>query len=166
MTPVAIDNNILSGALLKHDDADTVSRCQTLLADLQGKGTPILLPLPAAMEFVTTADEAHQPNVWLNLKKTFQLAPFDLGAARIAALINRRISWRAARDVYKSESPDPLQIQKLGRQRVRMDILIVAIAEACGCGEIYTREHVAFEKLAAGLRIQVKDLPTRPSGLF
>ena len=127
------------------------------------KSEKVIVPLPAAMEYVCGFPIEEQQKHWPVLSKRFALVPFDLRAAMIAAEIERRRVERdrAASSPKKSKSGATVKVDfaELTRQQIKVDVQILAIAIAAGATEIVTHDIDHFSSFARGYPIEVRDIP-------
>ena len=132
-----------------------VSPTVEILEQLRVERKPIIIPAPAAWEYVLDFAVTDQPEIWRGFSP-FSIVPFDAAAARIAAQISRRFFDRV-RDSTKGHGKR--QVETPGaRQQMKVDIQIVSIAIAQRAEAIYTLEVEKFSEWAGGM-IDVIGLP-------
>ena len=119
----------------------------SILADLREHGKAIIVPAPAAWEYVLDFGIAEQAEVWRGFA-LISVAPFDSAAARIASQISRRFSDRIRNSAKASQSRDARAVG--ARQQMKVDIQILAVAIAQRAEAIYTLEVERFSEWAAG----------------
>lgn len=160
---IAIDCCVLSSALHANDSPLVNQRARALLDGLEKRGTKIALPAPAAFEFLSFPGIATPENVHLTLLRRFQVLPFDLSAISIATKIARSICRPRIVALYGTTYL-PKEAEKVTHQRISVDMMILAIAEASGCEAIYTRDVAGFNGLrdAANLKVKVSEVPELP----
>jgi len=141
--------------LLNAYEQRIVPRAQALLSELASHDSKILIPAPAAWEFVLDFPVEEQPEIRSQMSG-FGIPPFDQAAARIAAEIMRK-HFDYAMATQKGQGKK--DVKKAGaRQLLKVDAQIVAIAIAQGATHLYTLETEKFAKWADGT-ILVKGLP-------
>lgn len=124
--------------------------------------TELVIPLPAAVEYVCGFPVDDQARQWATLSSRFRLIPFDLRAAQIASQIERRRSDLKPKKTKKKTSRKRTASRRtaadIARQKVKVDVQIIATAIAAGASSIYSDETKHFAELAAGFKIQVLDV--------
>ena len=163
MSVIAFDTQILIWGVqgvAKPGQRGMIARTEAYL-DLLGKrkSEKVIVPLPAAMEYVCGFPIEEQQKQWPVLSKRFALVPFDLRAAEIE---RRRVERdRAASSPKKSKSGATVKVDfaELTRQQIKVDVQILAIAIAAGATEIVTHDIDHFSSFARGYPIEVRDIP-------
>ena len=139
-----------------------IRRAAALIDELRLSGKRLMLPAPAAWEYVTDFAVEDQPDIWASFKD-FALIPFDQSAARIAARLARRHFDEA---IKNSKGQGKKVIRDQGpRQLIKVDMQILAVAIAHRAEKIYTFETERFTHWADGL-IQVAGPPGVEKRLF
>ena len=100
-----------------------------------------MIPAPVIAEYFAGASETELEESEI-LKRGFEIPVLDLPSAILAARLQRGGVAEAIRDEFG-----------IGRQQIRVDAFIVAIAIVNGADSIVTNDVKAFRKLASGLII-------------
>lgn len=147
---VALDSSALVWMLRPEDPDDPLAlRAATLRDQLEQATQPVIIPAPAALEFIGhygTPEE--RKNASLTLEDIFMVAAFDRKA--VATLAELRL--------------DPLPGGQ-ERDLLKIDWMIVATAISTGAQALYTADDdfEALETIAAGVQgFQVRRLPKPP----
>lgn len=139
--------------------SEMVPRTQSLIQELHEiERAHLMIPLPAAVEYVCGFDIPDQARQWAELSQRFRLIPFDLRAAQLAARIERRRSKSPERSDRTGQHGKAV----ITRQQVKVDVQIIASAIAAGAVAIYTDETKHFAQLAQGESIAVLGVDGRP----
>lgn len=160
MKLVAIDTQILVWGVQGHShptQKGMIARATAHIDDLAKKNARIIIPTPVAWEYVCWFPVDEQDEQWAVLSRRFRLAPFDLRAAQIAAKIERQrlgIPGGTKAKVRQTE----VEIGDLTRQKIKVDVQILAIAIAVGAESIITHDSAHFLPLAGNQPIQVIDI--------
>lgn len=160
MKLIAIDTQILVWGVQGRSHSTQkgmIARAKAYFDELVKKDARIIIPTPVAWEYVCWFPIAEQNEQWAILSRRFRLAPFDLRAAQIAAVIERqRLNGKVSKKAKRS--PTEAEIGDLTRQQVKVDVQILAIAIAVGAESIITDDSNHFLPLAVDQPIQVVDL--------
>lgn len=156
MKRACLDNHILiwgiRGIATPGQEA-MINRAQGLFEDLDAADADILVPAVVVAEFLAGVPKPQHVGLIEVLNRRFQIAPFDVRTAAIAAEL-----WREAaeRNPHLRQ-----QIQEIfpgtERTKVKADLMILATALARGADVLYT--HDGPLKTAAAGRIEVRELP-------
>lgn len=160
MKLVAFDTQILVWGVQGHShptQKGMIARATTYIEDLAKKNARIIIPTPVAWEYVCWFPVEEQDEQWAVLSRRFRLAPFDLRAAQIAAQIER-LRLSAVGGTKAKTRQSEAQIGDLTRQKIKVDVQILAIAIAAGAESIITHDAEHFSPLAANHPIQVVDI--------
>lgn len=139
-----------------------IPRATALIDELQRIRSRVLLPMPAAWEYVLDFPIGEQPAVWSSLS-WFALQPLDEAAARIAAQLARQHFDEQLR-TQKGRGKKAL-MNDGARQRMKVDLLILGTAIAHRSERIYTTDVEQFRQWSQG-RIPVFGLPPDQKRLF
>jgi hypothetical protein len=140
-----------------------IPRARALIEELSKAQVKVVVPLAAAVEYVCGFPVVDQPKQWARLSESFRLIPFDQRAAQIAAQIERRRheAKTTPRTKVAQRTASKRRSRDIARQKVKVDVQILATAVAAGAESIFTDEVVHFSELALGLKIKVLDLKSR-----
>ena len=140
-----------------------IPRARALIEELSKAQVKVIIPLAAAVEYVCGFAVVDQPKQWDRLSKSFRLIPFDQRAAQIAAQIERRRHEAKATPQKKAtkKTASKRRSTDIARQKVKIDVQILATAIAAGAESIFTDEVAHFSELASGLKIKVLNLKSR-----
>jgi predicted nucleic acid-binding protein len=135
-------------------DAAQCKRARWLFEELEHDECQVVLPAVALSEYLTPIPADRHDEVTAALSTRFQICPFDVRCAAVAARL-----WTEGRRVRAKGVPD-------GRKTLRADCLIVATAHCHQAEEFYSSD-AQCRKLAERLgRWAVRDLPEIPPSLF
>ena len=166
MSVIAFDTQVLIWGvqgIARPGQKGMIARAQAYFELLGQRKDKVIVPLPAAMEYVCGFPISLQSMQWPVLSKKFKLVPFDLRAAMIASEIEwtRMERSRPANKLPKSKhSPSKVELAELTRQQIKVDVQILAIAIAAGATEIVTHDIAHFSSFSQGYEIQVHDIPS------
>jgi predicted nucleic acid-binding protein len=166
MSRVCLDNHILIWGIrgvATSGQEGMIQRALDLLGDLEENDADILIPSVVASEFLAGVAKTQHTELLRVLNLRFQLPPFDVRSAAMAAEI-----WRDAAELNPNLRE---QIREnfpgTERAKIKADIQIVATALVHRADILYTHDGV-LRSIATG-RIDVRELPPpRPvqSALF
>lgn len=123
---------------------EMVERTARFLRRLRDENQTIMVPAPAAAEYLQGFDDRERQEQLSALERFFFVPSFDLPAAAIAAELSRRSdSWALDAD----------------RQKVKTDVQIIAIAIAHRAELIVTDNVKEFRAIAAG-KIAISEVPS------
>lgn len=156
---VCLDNHILIWgirAAATRGQESMIVRAKALIEDLDRNDAEILVPAVVIAEFLAGAPKEQHAELLNVLHRRFQLPPFDVRAAAVAAGLWRDFAERnsAWREQIRTEFPG---IQNV---KIKADVQILATALARGAETLYTQDG-PLTTLATGL-IQVRELPPAP----
>ena len=158
---VCLDNNILSYALKREStkaDENFILRADQLMESLKNERVVLVLPAPVVAEFFVRVEPQYVEISLRLITNSFQVLPFDLQVAVIAARI------QTERLILSEQSGQKLTT--LLRRQLTVDVQIIAVAIARKVDVIYS-ENDDFLKVASG-RIRAEKMPalTKPPSLF
>lgn len=132
---VCVDTHVLIWGVQgvsRPNQSDMIPKTWCLLRDIDKAGDRILVPTPAIWEYLLGIDNEEHGNVISTFQQRFRIAPFDVKAAHIAArLWKNKMEGALDRDEWVACS---------GRQKLKIDCQIVAIAVACDAKIIYSED--------------------------
>ena len=133
-----------------------VRRARALMKELEKNKVDILVPAVVVSEFLAGVPKSQHTELLRVLNRRFELPPFDVRAAAVAAEVWREIA---------SRNPDlRAQIQETfpgtQRSKIKADIQILATALVRKADVLYTHDG-PLTNVAAGL-ITVRGLPPPP----
>jgi predicted nucleic acid-binding protein len=151
-----LDNHILIWGVrgvATQGQEEMINRAQALFEDLDADDTDIMVPAVVVAEFLAGVPKPQHVGLLDVLNRRFQVVPFDVRTAAIAAEL-----WRDAaesnphlRDQIREAFPGT------ERAKIKADLMILASALARGADVLYT--HDGPLKTAADGRIEVRNLP-------
>ncbi|MFL6199295.1 MAG: type II toxin-antitoxin system VapC family toxin [Thermoanaerobaculia bacterium] len=154
---ICIDTMVLIWGVQKKarsGQEEMVERTARYLRSLQDENETIMVPAPAAAEYLQWFDDNERQEQLAALERFFFVPSFDLPAAMVAAeLSHRSEAWGFD--------------ERVDRQKVKTDVQIIAIAIAHRAELIVTDNVKEFRAIASG-RIAVKEVPSvaEQRGLF
>ena len=156
MSRVCLDNNILIWGIrgiATPGQESMINRTQGLFEDLDESDAHILVPAVVVSEFLTGVPKAQHQGLLQVLNRRFQLPPFDVRTAAVAAGLWRDAAERNPqfREVLRETFPGTQKI------KIKADIMILATALVRNADVLYTHDG-ALRAIADGL-IEVRDLP-------
>ena len=156
MKRVCLDNNILIWALravATPGQEGMVGRAQALLQDLDEADADILVPAVVVSEFLAGVPKPQHAGLLEVLNRRFQLPPFDVRSAAMAAELWRNAAERNPhlREQIREAFP------ATERAKIKADTMILATALARKADVIFTHDG-PLRMVANGL-IEVRDLP-------
>lgn len=125
-----------------------VPKTQKYLQYLDDNNIDVILPAPALTEFLQGIDPKDHAQ-YIPAFSNFKIEPLDFRAARLAAELAHHAFPQLAR--------------ANGKQGVRTDCMIAAIAIAAGADKIVTEDQSDFNTIV-GPRIQIIGVPTTGTG--
>lgn len=161
MTRACLDNNILIWGIrdvATEGQEEMIGRAKALLLDLVEERADIIVPSVVVSEFLTGIPNEQHAGTLKVLNKRFQLPPFDVRCAAVAASLWRSFAERnpSLRSLLNEQFPGTQ------RAKIKADIQIIATAIARNADVIYTHDG-ALAMVAEGL-IDVRELPpARPT---
>lgn len=158
-TPVkraCLDNNILIWGVrgvATSGQEEMIQRAQTFFEDLDTSDADILVPSVVVAEFLAGVPKQQHLGLLDVLNRRFQVVPFDVRTAAVAAEL-----WRDAAE-RNPHLKDQIREAFPGTERakIKADLMILATALARGADVLYT--HDGPLKMAAEGRIEVRELP-------
>lgn len=124
---------------------EMVERTARYLRNLRDENETIMVPAPAAAEYLQGFDDDERQEQLAALERFFFVPSFDLPAAAIAAELSRKSdTWGLN--------------ERVDRQKVKTDVQIIAIAVAHRAELIVTDNVKEFRAIAAG-KIVVSEVP-------
>ncbi len=156
MSSVCLDNNILIWGIRgisTPGQEGMISRTQALFEDLDASDAHIMVPAVVVSEFLTGLPKAQHQSLLEVLNRRFELPPFDVRTAAVAAGL-----WRDAAE-RNPQFREELKEAFPGTQKVKIkaDIMILATALVRKADILYTHDG-PLRTIADGL-IEVRDLP-------
>jgi hypothetical protein len=131
-------------------------RSRILLHELQRDGEAIIVPHVTVSEWLRGVDPAQHGAFLAELDEQFELAPFDMPSAALAAKIHIDA---------EADPPPKDETETATRACVKADVMIVATAKMAGVTTFFSHEARVrhYAKLAG---MEAKDLPKNGSHLF
>jgi len=156
MKRICLDNHILIWGvrgISTPGQEVMISRATTLLEELDENDVDILVPAVVVSEFLAGVPKERHTELLNVLNGRFQLPPFDVRAAAVAAAI-----WRdsAARDPNLRERVREA-FPETKSAKIKADVQILATALARNADVLYTHDG-PLRTIADGL-IEVRELP-------
>lgn len=156
MKRVCLDNNILIWGVrgvATSGQEEMIQRAQAFFEDLDASDADILIPTVVVAEFLAGVPKQQHLGLLDVLHRRFQVVPFDVRTAAIAAELWRDAAERNPhlKDQIRDAFPG------IERAKIKADLMILATALARGADVLYT--HDGPLKMAAGGRIEVRELP-------
>lgn len=146
---VCVDTQILSWAIKPElqNDAEKVDNANRFIEYLEESKKRILIPAPVVTELTWYADEEKRLDVAQKISSRFFVKPFDLKASlQCSAILNE----------YKKRSDYEEFKNRIGKHKLKYDVMIASIAISNDCECIYTND--GDYKLAKNF-IEIKDMP-------
>jgi predicted nucleic acid-binding protein len=156
MKRACLDNHILIWAvrgISTPGQESMIPRAAALLVDLDEANADILVPSVVVAEFLAGAPKETHTELLNVLNARFQLPPFDVRAAAVAAGLWRDYAARNPnlRERLKEEFPGTKSV------KIKADVQILATAIARSASVLYTHDGT-LRAIADGL-IEVRELP-------
>lgn len=156
MNRVCLDNHILIWGIRGISTAGQetmISRTQVLFEDLDALDADIMVPAVVVSEFLAGVPKPQHAGLLEVLNRRFQLPPFDVRTAAVAAELWRDAAERNPhlRDVVREAFPGT------EKAKIKADMMILATALVRKADILYTHDG-PLRTLADGL-IEVRDLP-------
>ena len=152
VTIIYATKEFLAGESYSEHDRMMAGRAKILIQNLQIEEATIVVPAIVVTEFLMGIAPEHHEAIMSTFRERFEIPPFDLKAASIAAKL-----WQAHRSL-------PID-QRLERTVLKVDVLIVATAKAFGVTHYYSNDKKS-RHLAEQAGLIARDLPERSSYLF
>lgn len=157
MKRVCLDNNILIWGIRgvsTPGQAGMISRTQALFQDLDESDADIIVPAVVVSEFLAGVPKPQHPGLLEVLNRRFQLPPFDVRTAAVAAGLWRDAAERNPhlREVVREAFPGT------EKAKIKADIMILATALVRNADVLYT--HDGPLRTIADNLIEVRDLPS------
>lgn len=130
-----------------------ISRTQALFEDLDGSDADIMVPAVVVSEFLAGVPKPQHPGLLEVLNRRFQLPPFDVRTAAVAAGLWRDAAERNPhlREFVRETFPGT------EKAKIKADMMILATALMRKADILYTHDG-PLRAIADGL-IEVRDLP-------
>lgn len=159
MSRACLDNHILIWGIRGVAEVGQevmIRRAKALIAELEEQEDDILVPAVVVSEFLAGVPKSQHTELLKVLSRRFQLPPFDVRAAAVAAGLWRDAAERNPhlRDQIREAFPDTPRV------RIKADIQILGTALARNADVLYTNDG-ALRMIAEGL-IDVRGLPPAP----
>ncbi len=159
MSLVCLDNHILIWGIRGIATAGQepmIQRAKALLDELDKDNAEILVPSVVVGEFLAGVPKVQHTELLNVLNRRFQIPPFDVRAAVVAAGLWRDFAERSPtlREQLRSDFP------AVEKAKLKADVQILAIALARKAEVLYTHDG-ALKTVASGL-IAVRELPPAP----
>jgi predicted nucleic acid-binding protein len=156
MKRVCLDNHILIWGVrgfATTGQEEMVSRARTLFEELDEADADVLVPAVVVSEFLAGVAKAQHANLLDVLNRRFQLPPFDVRTAAVAAGLWRDAAERNPhlREQVREAFPGT------ERAKVKADLMILATALVRKADALYTHDG-PLAKVAEGF-IEVRKLP-------
>lgn len=156
MKRVCLDNHILIWGIRgisTPGQEDMISRTQALFEDLDGSDGDVMVPSVVVTEFLAGVPKPQHTGLLEVLNRRFQLPPFDVRTAAVAAGLWREAAERNPhlRELVREAFPGT------EKAKIKADMMILATALVRNADVLYTHDG-ALRKIAEGL-IKVRDLP-------
>ena len=156
MKRVCLDNHILIWGIRgisTPGQEGMVNRAQALFEDLDESDADIMVPAVVVSEFLAGAPKPHHSGLLEVLNRRFQLPPFDVRTAAVAAGLWRDAAERNPhlREVVREAFPGT------EKAKIKADMMILATALVRKADILYTHDG-PLRTIAAEL-IEVRDLP-------
>jgi len=153
---VCLDNHILIWGIRgvsTPGQEGMISRAQALFEDLDAEDADVLVPSVVVSEFLAGTPKTQHAGLLEVLNHRFQLPPFDVRTAAIAAGLWRDTAERNPhlREVVREAFP------ATEKSKIKADIMILATALMRKSDTIYTHDG-PLRTIAEGL-IEVRELP-------
>lgn len=130
-----------------------ISRTQARFEDLDGSDADVMVPAVVVSEFLAGVPKLQHAGLLEVLNRRFQLPPFDVRTAAVAAGLWRDAAERNPhlRDVVREAFPGT------EKAKIKADMMILATALVRKADVLYTHDG-PLRAIADGL-IEVRDLP-------
>jgi len=156
MKRVCLDNNVLIWGIRgvsTPGQEGMITRTQALLEDLDEADADVLVPAVVVSEFLAGVPKPQHTGLLEVLNRRFQLPPFDVRTAAVAAGLWRDAAERNPhlKDLVKEAFPGT------ATAKIKADIMILATALVRKADVLYTHDG-PLRTIADGL-IEVRDLP-------
>lgn len=156
---VCLDNNILIWGIrgiASLGQESMIGRAKVLLKELDDENAEVLIPAVVVAEFLTGVPKDQHVELLNVLNRRFQVPPFDVRAAAVAAALSRDFAERKPplRESIQAEVPGILSV------KIKADVQILATAIARRADVLYTHDR-SLIKMATGL-LEVRELPPLP----
>ncbi len=156
MKRVCLDNHILIWGIRGYStpgQEDRVERARDLFTELDESDAQVLVPSVVVAEFLAGVPRAHHVSLLDVLNRRFEIPPFDVRTAAVAAEL-----WRDA----ASRNPHLKNLVKEAfpgteKAKIKADMMILATALVRKADVLYT--HDGPLRRVAEERIEVRDLP-------
>jgi len=153
---ICLDTHILIWGLrgfASRGQEPMIDRAERYIRYLRMKTIRVMVPTPVLSEYLVGCDatQLHERQIF---EMGFELPPFDAPAAEIAANLARDL------DLLKATARE----FDVGRDCIKTDIMIIAIAVYRKAQKIVTNDREIFTRLASG-RIPVEELPDIPANI-
>lgn len=156
MRRVCLDNHILIWGLRRVStpgQESMISRTAALLEDLDASDADVLVPAVVVAEFLAGVAKPQHAALLEVLNRRFQLPPFDVRTAAIAAELWRNAAERNPhlREIIRETFPGA------EKAKIKADMMILATALVRKADVLYTHDGL-LQKVATG-HIEVRELP-------
>jgi len=156
MKRVCLDNHIMIWGIRGYStqgQEGMVSRAQELLSELDEMDAEVLVPAVVVAEFLAGIPKPQHVGLLEVLNRRFQLPPFDVRTAAIAAEL-----WREAAE-RNPQLKELVQEAFPGTEKakIKADMMILATALVRKADVLYTHDRQL--KMVAEGRIEVRELP-------
>lgn len=151
---VCVDTHVLIWGI-KKDSAPSqrimIERTVNFLHWLQNEQQKIIVPAPVLGEFLMRIPADEHPRITRDIQSKFMVLPYDAAAASLFA------------QIWQKNKNNGLPAENNGREKMKTDSLIVAIAVANKASILYS-EDPGIKKFAKGF-IEIRDIPIIPRQL-
>lgn len=159
MSRVCLDNHILIWGvrgMATSGQESMIQRAKGLLEKLDGEEADILVPTVVVGEFLAGVPKTQHTELLNVLNRRFQLPPYDVRVAAVAAGLWRDYAERtpALREQIQTDFPGTPRV------KIKADVQILATALVRKAEVLYTHDG-PLATLAAGM-IEVRELPPPP----
>lgn len=159
MSRACLDNHILIWGIRGVAEVGQevmIRRAKALISELEAQEADVLVPAVVVSEFLAGVPKSQHTELLKVLNRRFQLPPFDVRAAAVAAGLWRDAAERNPhlRDQIREAFPET------SRTKIKADIQILATALARNADILYTHDG-ALRMMAEGL-MEVRGLPPAP----
>ncbi len=156
MKRVCLDNHILIWGIRgisTGGQEGMINRSQALFEDLDGSDADVMVPAVVVSEFLAGVPRPQHPGLLEVLNRRFQLPPFDVRTAAVAAGLWREAAERNPhlREVIREAFPGT------EKAKIKADMMILATALVRKADVLYTHDG-QLGTIADGL-IEVRELP-------
>lgn len=159
MSRACLDNHILIWGIrgvAEIGQEIMIRRAKALFDELEDQDAEILVPTVVVSEFLAGVPKSEHEELLRVLDRRFQLPPFDVRAAAVAARVWRDAAERNPhlRDQIREAFPGTSKV------KIKADIQILATSLARNADVLYTHDG-ALRMMGEGL-IEVRGLPPAP----